>query len=59
MYGHNDDLKRFALLSWAAMEAPFVELASNGGNAYGDDVIFLANDWMVGLVPLIMTSVSV
>ena len=59
MYGHNDDLKRFALLSWAALEAPFVELASNGGNAYGDDVIFLANDWMVGLVPLIMTSVSV
>ena len=34
-------------------------MKSNGGNAYGDDVIFLANDWMVGLVPLIMTSVSV
>ena len=36
-----------------------MELKSNGGNAYGDDVVFLANDWMVGLVPLIMTSVSV
>ena len=23
MYGHNDDLMRFALLSWAALEAPF------------------------------------
>ena len=30
-----------------ALEAPFVELKSNGGMAYGDDVIFLANDWMV------------
>ena len=33
-----------------------METESCGGKAYGDDVVFLANDWMVGLVPLIMTS---
>jgi len=53
-YGHSDDLNRFALLAWAALEAPFaVELA---GSVYGDEVVFLLNDWMVGLVPLIMAS---
>eukprot|EP00802_Teleaulax_amphioxeia_P009246 Tamp_09262.p1 GENE.Tamp_09262~~Tamp_09262.p1 ORF type:complete len:705 (-),score=126.08 Tamp_09262:87-2000(-) len=55
MYGHSDDLQRFALLSWAALEAPFAVECDNG-QAYGDDVVFLVNDWMVGLVPLIMTS---
>jgi hypothetical protein len=26
MYGHNDDLQRMTLLSWAALEAPFAVL---------------------------------
>jgi hypothetical protein len=54
MYGHGDDLQRFTLLSWAALEAPFA--VDCGGSPYGDDVVFLVNDWMVGLIPLIMTS---
>lgn len=66
MYGHNDDLMRFALLSWAALEAPFcVNCPDSDPNGpvkegeqsfFGDDVVFICNDWMVGLVPLIMTS---
>jgi len=54
MYGHNDDLMRFTLLAWAALEAPFA--VDCNGSTYGDNCIFLVNDWMVGLVPLIMTS---
>lgn len=54
MYGHNDDLMRFTVLSWAALEAPFC--IDCQGSVFGDDVVFLVNDWMVGLVPLIMTS---
>jgi len=54
MYGHNDDLMRFTVLSWAALEACFS--VDCNGSMYGDDCIFLVNDWMVGLVPLIMTS---
>eukprot|EP00960_Hanusia_phi_P044910 756901-Hanusia_phi.AAC.1 len=33
MYGHHDDLMRFALLSWAALEAPFA--VDCGGAVYG------------------------
>jgi len=55
MYGHPDDLMRFALLSWAALEAPFC-VPCQDELPFGDDVVFLVNDWMVGLVPLIMAS---
>mmetsp|Transcript_75676 Transcript_75676/g.234796 ORF Transcript_75676/g.234796 Transcript_75676/m.234796 type:complete len:761 (-) Transcript_75676:176-2458(-) len=47
-----DNLFRFTLLSLAAMEAPLV--LSFDGFKYGDKVIFLANDWQAGLVPLYM-----
>ena len=54
MYGHNDDLMRFTVLAWACLEAPFC--VDCQGSVFGDDVVFLVNDWMVGLVPLIITS---
>mmetsp|Transcript_126045 Transcript_126045/g.351214 ORF Transcript_126045/g.351214 Transcript_126045/m.351214 type:complete len:756 (-) Transcript_126045:441-2708(-) len=47
-----DNLFRFTLLSLAAMEAPLI--LKLGGCAYGDKVVFLANDWQSGLVPLYM-----
>eukprot|EP00802_Teleaulax_amphioxeia_P007215 Tamp_07221.p1 GENE.Tamp_07221~~Tamp_07221.p1 ORF type:complete len:746 (+),score=180.62 Tamp_07221:72-2309(+) len=58
MYGewgqdYEDNLMRFALFSWAAIEAP---LCVPAAVPFGDDVIFLANDWQTGLVPLILTS---
>jgi starch synthase len=46
-----DNLLRFTLLSLAALEAPLV-LKFEGGSTYGDKVVFLANDWQAGLVPL-------
>jgi glycogen synthase len=59
MYGENgmdygDNLFRFALFAWAALEAPLV--VPCGGVPFGEDVIFLANDWQSGFVPLILTS---
>lgn len=45
-----DNLLRFTLLSLAAMEAPLI--LSFDGYKYGDHVIFIANDWQAGLVPL-------
>jgi len=58
MYGENgkdyqDNLMRFALFSWASCEAP---LCMPTISPFGDDVVFIANDWQTGLVPLIMTS---
>ena len=58
MYGewgkdYEDNLMRFALFSWAAIEAP---LCVPGEVPFGDDVIYVANDWQTGLVPLILTS---
>lgn len=47
---YGDNLFRFTLLSAAAMEAPLI--LNIGGTTYGDKVIFLANDWQAGLVPL-------
>jgi len=46
-----DNLHRFTLLCLAAMEAPLI-LDINRQGKYGDKVIFLANDWQAGLVPL-------
>jgi len=48
-----DNLFRFTLLSLAAMEAPLI-LNLNGQGTYGDKVLFLANDWQAGLVPVYM-----
>jgi len=50
---YGDNLLRFTLLSLAAMEAPLI-LRINGQEPYGDKVMFLANDWQAGLVPLYM-----
>jgi starch synthase len=47
---YDDNLFRFALLSLAATEAPFI--LKFGGSNYGDDVVFIANDWQTGLVPV-------
>jgi starch synthase len=47
-----DNLFRFTLLSLAALEAPLI-LKLNG-STYGEKVVFLANDWQAGLVPLYM-----
>jgi len=46
-----DNLFRFTLLSAAAMEAPLC-LHIGGYPPWGDKVLFLANDWQAGLVPL-------
>jgi starch synthase len=53
--GHDyfDNLFRFALFSWAAVEAPLILPAIA---PFGEKVIFIANDWQTGLVPLIIAS---
>mmetsp|Transcript_66966 Transcript_66966/g.160397 ORF Transcript_66966/g.160397 Transcript_66966/m.160397 type:complete len:1446 (+) Transcript_66966:129-4466(+) len=50
---YGDNLFRFALLSVAALEAPLI--LNLGGSTYGQDVVFIANDWQAGLVPTYMT----
>jgi len=47
---YGDNLFRFALLSLAATEAPLS--IALGGAPYGEDVVFIANDWQTGLVPV-------
>ena len=42
---YGDNLFRFALFAWAALEAPLV--VPCGGVPYGEDIVFLANDWQV------------
>lgn len=59
MYGedgmdYGDNLFRMALFAWAALEAPMV--VPCGGVPFGEDVVFLANDWQAGFVPLVLTS---
>ena len=49
-----DNLFRFTLLNHAAVEAPLV--LSLGGFPYGDSVVFVANDWHAGLVPVLVAS---
>lgn len=51
---YQDNLFRFTLLSMAAMEAPLI-LNIGGRGTYGDKVLFLANDWQSGLVPLLLS----
>ena len=41
---------RFALLNVAALEAPLI--LDLGGSTYGDDCVFIANDWHGALVPV-------
>ncbi|EKX30912.1 hypothetical protein GUITHDRAFT_149615, partial [Guillardia theta CCMP2712] len=56
MYGewgkdYEDNLFRFALFAWASLEAP---LCLPTIAPFGQDVVFIANDWQCGLVPLIL-----
>lgn len=66
---YGDNQWRFCLLSHAALEAPLLlQLPTNaaavdGGGAvptptstYGEDVVFVANDWHAGLVPVLLAS---
>jgi len=50
---YGDNLFRFTLLCLAAMEAPLILPINN--RIYGEKVIFLANDWQAGLVPLYLS----
>eukprot|EP00440_Ansanella_granifera_P025607 gb/GFBE01027808.1/.p1 GENE.gb/GFBE01027808.1/~~gb/GFBE01027808.1/.p1 ORF type:complete len:600 (+),score=116.19 gb/GFBE01027808.1/:1-1800(+) len=48
-----DNLFRFALFTLAALEAPCC--CAPGGAAYGEKVMFLANDWQSALLPVYLT----
>jgi len=50
---YGDNLFRFGLFALAALEAPLC--CNIGGSTYGDKVIFMANDWQAGLVPVMLT----
>lgn len=47
---YDDNLYRFALFSLAATEAPLI-LEING-STYGQDVLFICNDWQTGILPV-------
>ncbi|KAE8662002.1 Granule-bound starch synthase 1 [Hibiscus syriacus] len=56
---YKDNQLRFSLLCQAALEAPRVlNLNSNKyfSGPYGEDVIFIANDWHTGLLPCYLKS---
>ncbi|GMH34036.1 hypothetical protein BSKO_01870 [Bryopsis sp. KO-2023] len=54
-YGvYGDNQFRFWLLCLAALEAP-LQLELNG-SVYGEDVVFLANDWHAALVPVYLAA---
>jgi len=48
-----DNLFRFALFSLAALEVP-VSIELGGAPRYGGRVMFIANDWQTGLLPVYM-----
>lgn len=56
---YGDNLFRFALLSLAALEAPLIlnlkDPRSLEGSTYGENVLFIANDWQAGLVPVYLS----
>jgi len=52
---YGDNQFRYTLLSHAACEAPLVINFANGGT-YGQDIVFIANDWHAGLVPVLVAS---
>jgi len=47
---YEDNLFRFALLTLAATEAPLI--LNLGGSIYGQEVLFIANDWQTALLPV-------
>ncbi|CAE8626396.1 unnamed protein product [Polarella glacialis] len=47
---YGDNLFRFGLFAMAALEAPLC--LNIGGSTYGDKVLFMANDWQAGLLPV-------
>ncbi|XP_024535180.1 soluble starch synthase 1, chloroplastic/amyloplastic-like isoform X2 [Selaginella moellendorffii] len=49
-----DNQFRYTLLCYAACEAPLV--LPLGGYIYGDNCIFLANDWHASLVPVLLAA---
>ncbi|XP_051138174.1 soluble starch synthase 1, chloroplastic/amyloplastic isoform X2 [Andrographis paniculata] len=49
-----DNQFRFTLLCHAACEAPLV--LPLGGFTYGENCLFLANDWHAGLVPVLLSA---
>jgi starch synthase len=57
---YDDNLFRFALFSLAALEVPKLSLPTNLSitglsrcyKPYGEKVVFLANDWQAGLLPV-------
>ena len=51
-----DNQFRYTLLAHAACEAPLVLPFDDIGGRYGDDVVFVANDWHAGLVPILVAS---
>lgn len=56
-YGvYGDNQFRFTLLSHAACEAPLQLPFAECGGYYGQDVVFVANDWHAGLVPTLVAS---
>ncbi|CAK9056140.1 Soluble starch synthase 1 [Durusdinium trenchii] len=50
---YSDNLFRFALFSLAALEVP-VAIELGGAPCYGGRVMFIANDWQTGLLPVYM-----
>jgi len=49
-----DNQFRFTLLTLAALEAPLS--VPFGGHPYGEDVVFMANDWQAALVPVYLAA---
>ncbi|XP_075495714.1 soluble starch synthase 1, chloroplastic/amyloplastic [Primulina tabacum] len=55
IYGaFGDNQFRFTLLCYAACEAPLV--LPLGGFTYGENCLFIANDWHAGLVPVLLAA---
>ncbi|KMS96299.1 hypothetical protein BVRB_000130 [Beta vulgaris subsp. vulgaris] len=57
---YEDNQLRFSLLSQAALEAPRVLNLNNNpqySGPYGEDVVFIANDWHTALLPCYLKSV--
>ena len=53
-----DNQFRYTLLSHAACEAP-LKINFEGKGTYGDEVVFVANDWHAGLVPLVLSLIHI
>ncbi|KAJ6752359.1 hypothetical protein OIU85_002760 [Salix viminalis] len=56
---YQDNLLRFSLFCLAALEAPRVlslESSKHFSGPYGEDVVFVANDWHTGILPCYLKS---